>query len=60
MRFVLTGPYSLLPAATSRVFEIVQERKFQLHDDWFIENCVNTPETTPEAELITEILLPVF
>ena len=58
-RFILTGPYSLLPAANTRVFEIVEERKIQLRDDWFIENGVNTPETTLEEELITEILLPV-
>jgi effector-binding domain-containing protein len=57
-RFVLTGPYSNLPAACRRVFEIVSERKIQLGDDYCIENYANDPRTTPEEQLITEILIP--
>jgi DNA gyrase inhibitor GyrI len=57
-RFVLTGPYSELGAATGRVMEIIAETKLPLRDDYFIENYVNDPKTTPEAELITEILVP--
>lgn len=57
-RFVLTGPYSNLPEASRRVFEIASERKLQLRDDYCIENYINDPGTTPEEELITEILLP--
>ena len=34
------------------------EKKLPLRDDYFIENYVNDPRTTPEAELITEILVP--
>jgi effector-binding domain-containing protein len=57
-KFVLTGPYSNLPQASRRVFEIVAEKKIQLRDDFCIENYANDPSTTPEDKLITEILLP--
>jgi effector-binding domain-containing protein len=57
-RFVLTGPYSFLPQATGRVSEIVAERHMQLRDDYCIENYVNDPRTTPEEQLVTEILIP--
>jgi DNA gyrase inhibitor GyrI len=57
-RFVLTGPYSELGTATGRVMQIVSETKLPLRDDYFIENYRNDPRTTPEAELITEILVP--
>jgi predicted transcriptional regulator YdeE len=57
-RFVLTGPYSDLGAATSRVMQIISETKLPMRDDYFIENYRNDPRTTPEAELITEILVP--
>jgi effector-binding domain-containing protein len=58
MKFVLTGPYSNLPQASGRVFEIVAEKKIQLRDDWCVENYANDPRNTPEDKLITEILLP--
>lgn len=57
-RFVLTGPYSDLPAASGRVFELIAERKIPVRDDFFIENYVNDPRTTPQQELVTEILVP--
>jgi effector-binding domain-containing protein len=57
-RFVLTGPYSELPAATSRVFEIVAQRGIPLRTDFCIESYVNDPRTTAEENLITEILVP--
>jgi DNA gyrase inhibitor GyrI len=56
-RFVLTGPYSDLPQACGRVFEIVAETKIQVRDDYNIENYVNDPRTTPEEQLVTEILI---
>ena len=58
MKFVLTGPYSDLPKASGRVFEIVAEKKIQLRDDYCIENYANDPRTTPEDKLITQILVP--
>jgi effector-binding domain-containing protein len=58
MKFVLTGPYSDLPRASGRVFEIVAEKKIQLRDDHCIENYATDPRTTPEDKLVTEILVP--
>jgi len=57
-RFVLTGPYSDLPQASGRVFEMVAEKKIHMRDDYCIENYVNDPRTTPEQQLVTEILIP--
>jgi effector-binding domain-containing protein len=57
-RFVLTGPYSNLGRATGRVMELIAETKLPLRDDYFIENYVNDPKTTPEEQLITQILVP--
>ena len=59
-RFVLTGSFSNLPEASRRVFQIVAEKKIQLRDDYCIENYVNDPRTTPEEQLITEILVPTL
>jgi len=58
-RFVLTGPYPQLGEATGRACKLVAEQKIPLRDDFNIENYVNDPRTTPEAELITEILFPM-
>jgi len=57
-RFVLTGPYTDLGAASGRVLQIISEKKIKLRDDYFIENYVNDPRTTDEKDLITEILVP--
>jgi DNA gyrase inhibitor GyrI len=37
---------------------MVGEQVIQVRDDFFIENYANDPRTTPEAELITQILIP--
>jgi effector-binding domain-containing protein len=58
-RFVLTGPYTNLPQASSRVFDIVKEKNIRLRDDFCIENYVNDPRTTPEDQLVTQILVPL-
>lgn len=58
-RFVLTGAYTNLGAATGRACELVAQQQIPLRDDFNIENYVNDPRSTPEAELITEILFPV-
>ena len=57
-RFVLTGPYSNLPEASGRVFQMVSDQKIPLRDDFNIENYANDPRTTPESDLITQILIP--
>jgi effector-binding domain-containing protein len=57
-RFVLTGPYAQLGEASGRVQQLIAEQRLALRDDFFIENYVNDPRTTPEDELITQILVP--
>lgn len=57
-RFVLTGPYDLLPKASARVFEIVAERGIAQRDDFCIEYYVTDPRVTPPENLMTEILIP--
>jgi DNA gyrase inhibitor GyrI len=57
-RFVLTGPYANLGPATGRVMEMIAQQKLPVREDFFIENYVNDPRTTPEDQLITEILVP--
>ena len=57
-RFVLRGSYSQLPQASGRVWQVADEKKIPLRDGFAVENYVNDPRTTPEEELITEILIP--
>jgi effector-binding domain-containing protein len=57
-RFVMTGPFSDLPAASGRVFEIVEEKKIPQRNGYCIENYVDDPRVTPEDQLRTEILIP--
>jgi len=57
-RFVLTGPYTDLPAASGRVFELVAEQGIGMRDEFCIENHVTDPSTTPADRNVTEILIP--
>jgi predicted transcriptional regulator YdeE len=56
-RFILTGPYTDLGAATSRVFEIVAEKGIEVREGFNIENYTSDPRVTPAEELKTEILV---
>jgi len=47
-----------LPAASGRAWEIAAEKQIPLRDGFAIENYVNDPQTTPQDQLITEILFP--
>ena len=58
-RFVLTGPYTQLPEASKMVWSMIEQEGIALRDDFAIENYLNSPQNTPAAELITEILIPV-
>jgi len=49
-----------LPEASGRVCEIVSEMKIPLREDYWIENYANDPRTTPEEQLVTEILIPTI
>lgn len=57
-RFEMTGPYTDLPQASGRAWQIVGEKKLGVRDDFAIENYVNDPRVTPEDQLITHILIP--
>lgn len=57
-RFVLTGPYSDLPAASGRVWEIVNRSGGMVRGDYAIEHYLNDPFSTPPEKLVTEILIP--
>jgi AraC family transcriptional regulator len=57
-RFVLNGPYSQLPEATSWAFKLVAEKQVPLRDGFNIESYVTDPRTTPQEKSITEILFP--
>jgi DNA gyrase inhibitor GyrI len=58
-RFTLTGPYTNLPEASGRVFDMVKDQKLPVRDDFNIENYVNDPRTTPAPDLVTQILIPI-
>jgi effector-binding domain-containing protein len=57
-RFTLTGPYTDLPAASGRVFEIMAEKGIEIREDFCIEHYVTDPRVTPEDQTVTEILIP--
>jgi predicted transcriptional regulator YdeE len=57
-KFVLKGSYSQLPQATGQAVRTVRESQFQLRNDFNIERYVNDPRSTPEDQLLTEILFP--
>jgi predicted transcriptional regulator YdeE len=58
-KFVLTGPFMLLPQANGRACELVREQKLPVHAGFNIENYVDDPRATPEDQVRTEILFPV-
>jgi DNA gyrase inhibitor GyrI len=57
-KFVSTGSYSNLPDACKRVFEIIEQSQLPIRDDFYIEHYVSDGKTTPEDQLVTEILVP--
>lgn len=57
-RFILTGPYAHLPEASGRAWKLFGASKLEPRADFAIENYVNDPRTTPESELVTQILIP--
>jgi DNA gyrase inhibitor GyrI len=58
-RFLLTGPYTQIWPAFDRVFRVLAEQKVTLRPEYCIENYLNDPQTTPEDQLKTELLVPV-
>lgn len=60
LRFVLTGPYSDLPAASGRAWSTFEEKGLPARDGFAVEQYLNDPRVTPENELLTHILIPVL
>lgn len=58
-KFLLTGSYDQLQYAYPQAFEILAKQLHQLRDDFCVEIYLNTPDTAEEAELKTEILIPI-
>ena len=58
-RFHLTGPYSQIWMAFDRIFKTLAEKKVELRPEFCIENYLNDPRTTPEDQLLTELLVPI-
>jgi TetR/AcrR family transcriptional repressor of nem operon len=57
-RFIYTGPYPRLGEATTRALQTIRERNLSLRDDYSIEHYLSDTKTTPEDQLVTEILFP--
>ena len=55
----LKGSYRQLPQATGRVWDGVFARGLAVRADWAIEHYANNPVDVAEADVITEILVPV-
>lgn len=58
-KFLLRGSYTQLWVAFSEIFRSLSASHIQLRDGFCIENYLNDPRMTPEAALLTEILLPI-
>jgi AraC family transcriptional regulator len=59
LKYALRGSYSQLPEACGLVFEDVKKKNVKVRDAFYIEHYINDPQTTPEKDLLTEILIPV-
>jgi len=57
-RFILKGSYSQIWIAFEKAFRSLAEEGVELRKEFCIENYVNDPKTTPEDQLLTEILIP--
>lgn len=57
-KFVLSGPYSQVPQACQRVFELTEEKQIPVDQQRFNVQYFVCPDERPEAEPITEILIP--
>lgn len=58
-RFLLTGPYTQIWPAFDLIFKTLAEAKATLRPEFCIENYLNDPRETPEADLKTELLVPI-
>jgi AraC family transcriptional regulator len=58
-RFLLTGAYTQIWPAFDQIFKTLAESKVELRPEYCIENYLNNPQETPEARLLTELLIPI-
>eukprot|EP00735_Rhodelphis_limneticus_P006697 TRINITY_DN19129_c0_g1::TRINITY_DN19129_c0_g1_i1::g.13907::m.13907 TRINITY_DN19129_c0_g1::TRINITY_DN19129_c0_g1_i1::g.13907 ORF type:complete len:162 (+),score=27.20,GyrI-like/PF06445.10/3.5e-20,Cass2/PF14526.1/1.9e-11 TRINITY_DN19129_c0_g1_i1:80-565(+) len=58
-RFLLKGPYEQLAYAYPAAFAIMEKKDMKLREDFCMERYLNDPETTPQDQLETEILIPI-
>ncbi len=58
-RFLLTGSYAQIWLAFDQIFKSLAEKRVVLRPEFCIENYLNDPQTTPEDELRTELLVPI-
>jgi DNA gyrase inhibitor GyrI len=57
-RYVVKGSYAQLPVETGKAWEEFGKSGLQPRSAMAIENYANDPKSTPEDQLITEILMP--
>ncbi|MES2963081.1 MAG: GyrI-like domain-containing protein [Bdellovibrionota bacterium] len=58
-KFLLKGPYMHLAQAYPMAMQRVVDAGLKIRPAFFMEAYLNTPEDTAEAELLTEIYIPV-
>jgi predicted transcriptional regulator YdeE len=58
-RYVVKGSYSQLPVESGKAWEEFGKSGLPSRNAMAIENYANDPKTTPEDQLITEILMPI-
>jgi len=58
-KYTLTGSYMHLPVAWGKVIDYATQENLQTRQDFYIENYANDPTTTPEDQLISELMIPV-
>lgn len=59
-KYVLIGATHQVWDAFDIIFKDLAEKKIQLRDGACIENYLSNPEIVPEAELVTELLVPIL
>lgn len=57
-KYTLTGSYMNLGPAWGQTIQNSEKQKIPVRDDFFVENYVNDPATTPEEKLVSELMIP--
>ena len=57
--FLYRGAYSKIWLAFDEAYKTLSEKNISLRQGFSIDKYLNNPETTPEEDLLTEILIPV-